>query len=53
MDYVTTEQAYLDGTDEAFVFTAFDPLAFRDDACLKWLKANNYQRRNDKWVRIV
>lgn len=53
MDYVTTEQAYLDGTDEAFVFTAFDPLAFRDDACLKWLKANNYQRRNDKWVRVV
>ena len=53
IDYVTSEDAYNRGADETMTFNAFDPEPFKDDACLYWLQANNYQRRDDRWVRVV
>lgn len=54
IDHVTTERSYLAGSEETLIFNAYDPEGHcKDIACVKWLRANNYQRRDDKWVRVV
>lgn len=50
---VTSEDAYHRGAEETMLFNAFDPEPFKDDACLYWLRANNYQRSDNGWIMSV